>query len=86
MTDAKRAEYVTRERVLNLLSDEETAKVSMKETATTLIAGDEYLDLEHLEQGIQQANSTTSVSANNILPRSAVLAATWSKINTALAG
>jgi len=85
MTDAKRAEHVTREKVLNLLSDEETAKVSMKETATTLIAGDEYLDLEHLEQGIQQANSTVSVSANNILPRSAISAATWSKINAALA-
>ena len=86
MTDAKRAEYVTREKILNLLSDEETAKVSKKETATTLIPGDDYLDLENLEQGIRQAKSTVNVSAKNILPRSAVSAATWSKINTALAG
>ena len=54
MTDAKRAE-VARENILKLLSDEEVAKVSTAEAASGLTEGTEYLDLEHLEQGVQRA-------------------------------
>ncbi len=86
MTNAMSAEYVTRDNILSLLTDEETAKVSNNETAASLIAGDEYLDLARLDLGIQQANSTASVSANDIIPRGAVSAATWTKINAAIAG
>ena len=86
MTNAASTEYVTRDKILSLLTDEETANVSNKETAASLIAGDEYLDLARLDQGIQQANSTASVSANEIIPRGAVSAATWTKINAAIAG
>lgn len=86
MTNATSTEYVTRDKILNLLTDEETAKVSNNETAASLIAGDEYLDLARLDQGIQQANSTASVSANDIIPRGAVSAVTWTKISAAIAG
>ncbi len=86
MTNALSADHVTRDKILNLLTDEETAKVSNSETAASLIAGDEYLDLAHLDLGVQQANSTASVSANDIIARGAVSAATWTKINAALAG
>ncbi len=86
MTNAVSADHVTRDKILNLLTDEETAKVSNNETSASLIAGDEYLDLAHLGLGIQQANSTASVNANDIIPRGAVSAATWTKISTALAG
>jgi hypothetical protein len=79
-------EYVTRDKILSLLTDEETAKVSNKEAAANLIAGDEYLDLARLDQGIQQANATASVSTNDIIPRGAVSAATWTKINAAISG
>ena len=50
MTDAKRAE-VARDNILNVLSDEEVAKVSTAETASGLTEGAEYLDLEHLDRG-----------------------------------
>ena len=86
MTNATSTEYVTRDRILNLLTDEETAKVSNNETAASLIAGDEYLDLARLDQGIQQANATASVSANDIIPRGAVSAVTLTKISAAIAG
>jgi hypothetical protein len=46
MTDAKRAEHVTRDAILKLLSDEEIAKVSTAEAASILTKGVEYLDLE----------------------------------------
>ncbi len=80
MQNAPRTEYVTRKKIMVLLTDEETAKVSNTETASALIAGDEYLDLARIDQGIQQANSTASVKANDIVPRGAVSAATWTKI------
>ncbi len=86
MMNASSTDYATKDRILNLLTDEETAKVSNNETATALIAGDEYLDLARIDLGIQQANSTASVRANEIIPRGAVSAATWTKTNAAIAG
>ena len=74
MTDAKRAEHVTRDAILKLLSDEEIAKVSTAEE------GAEYLDLEHLDQGVQRAQSSAKVTMGDVLPRSAVRDETWSKI------
>ncbi len=86
MTNVMNAEYVTRDKILSLLTDEEIAKVSNKETVASPIAGDEYLDLTRPDLGVQQANSTASVNANDIIPRGAVSAATWAKINAAIAG
>jgi hypothetical protein len=85
MTDAKRAEQVARERILKLLSNEETARVSNAEGASRLREGTEYLDLEHLEQGVQRAKAATAVTMGHVLPRSAVSAETWSKILAQLA-
>ena len=80
MTDAKRAEHVTRDAILKLLSDEEIAKVSTAEAASKLTEGVEYLDLEHLDQGVQRAQSSAKVTMGDVLPRSAVRDETWSKI------
>ena len=80
MTDAKRAEQVARDNILKLLSNEEIAKVSTAEAASGLTEGGEYLDLEHLDQGIQRAEATTKVTMGHVLSRSAVCAETWSKI------
>ena len=85
MTDAKRAEQVARDMILKLLSNEETARVSTAEAAARLTEGEEYLDLEHLDQGIQRAKAETAVKMGNVLPRSAVSAETWSKILARLA-
>jgi hypothetical protein len=84
MKNDKRSEYVTRDSILKLLSDEELASVTTAETAVQLPDGDEYLDLEQLKRGVQRA-SRTNTSMGRVLPRKAVHANTWSKILTQLA-
>ena len=86
MTDAKRAELVTRDTILKLLSNGEIAKVSSAEVASGLLTeGGEYLDLEHLDQGIQRAKAATNVTMGHVLPRCAVSDETWSKVLAQLA-
>jgi hypothetical protein len=80
----ERAAYATRDSILKLLSDEEVARVSTAETATRLSDGDEYLDLEHLDQGVRRAGGTVA-PMGRVLPRNAVHTNTWSKILTQLA-
>jgi hypothetical protein len=79
MNDASRTEYVTRDHILKLLSDEEVARVSTAETATRLTDGDEYLDLEKLHQGVRRAGGG-AIPMGRVLPRKAVHADTWDKI------
>lgn len=64
---------------MQLLSDDEISAVSNAETATLLADGEEYLDLERLDQGVRRANRT-AVPMGRVLPRNAVHASTWSKI------
>ncbi len=71
--------YVTRESVLMLLSDDEVAAVSTAETAAHLAAGDEYLDMEHLDQGVQRAPAGEP-PMGRVLPKKAVHEKTWAKI------
>ena len=84
MKSDARTEYVTRDSVLKLLSDDEVGKVSTAETAVHLTAGDEYLDLEQLERGVQRAGEKAT-PMGRVLPRKSVHAGTWSKILTLLA-
>jgi len=85
MTDAQRAEQVARDNILKLLSNHEIAKVSSAEAASGLTEGGEYLDLEHLNEGVQRAKAATKVAMGHVLPRSAVSGETWSKILAQLA-
>lgn len=80
-----RADYVTRDAVLKLLSDEEAARVSTAETADRLADGDEYLDLTDLDRGVLWARRGKPPAMGTILPRSAVLGSTWRKILAKLA-
>jgi hypothetical protein len=75
----QRAEYVTRDAVLKLLSDDEIASVSTSETAPRLWDGDEYVDLENLKRGVQKAGAVPTVMGR-VLPRKAVLEETWHNI------
>jgi hypothetical protein len=79
-----RTENVTRESILKLLSDDEVSSVCTVETAPSLAANDEFVDLEQLERGVQKAQGAGPVMGT-ILPRKAVHEKTWSKILTALA-
>jgi hypothetical protein len=72
---------------LLLLSDEENAKVSNAEGALLLGQGEEVLDLEHLDRGVQRSEAVTSkATMGHILQRSAVSGETWSKILAHLVG
>ena len=83
MKSDMRSENIARESVLTLLSDDEVASVSTAETAVRLLDGEEYLDLEQLERGVQQAKMA-GPAMGRVLPRKAVHKDTWSKILTAL--
>jgi hypothetical protein len=85
MTAVQYSHQQTRDAILNLLSDAETAKVSTAEAAQHLSAGDEYLDLENLELGIQKTGSDASVVTKHVIPRSSVNAETWNKITSLVA-
>ncbi len=81
MTNNQRTEYVLRNAIMNLLSDEEVARVSTAETAVRLADGDEYIDLERLNQGVHRASQAAHPTPmGRVLPRKAVHQDTWSKI------
>jgi len=70
-----------RERILAMLSDTEMARVSSAEGPGTLEEGEEYIDLEQLEQGVKQADGANS-PIGHVLPKRAVRRETWSEILT----
>ena len=47
--------------------------------------GDEYLDLEHLDEGVRKADSLI-VDMGRVLPRKAIHEITWSKILAVVGG
>jgi hypothetical protein len=77
---SKVSTYLRRNAVLQLLSDDEVARVSNAETATQLAEGEDYLDLARPERGALRASSTASVTMAEVLPRSAVSEQTWAKL------
>jgi hypothetical protein len=79
MKTDRKTDYLTRQRILTSLTDDEVAKVSNAETAAGLPDGDEYLDLEKLTEGVQRARGTEA-PMGRVLPRKAVQEATWSKL------
>ena len=85
MKDPKLAQQSARNEVLKLLSDEEIARVSNTEGTNGLAEGQEYVDLEHLDQGAQRAKAQMTIAMGHILPRRAVSDATWTKILAHLA-
>ena len=84
MNSNRRTEYLARESILKFLSDDEVASVSTAETAARLVEGEEYLDLEKLDAGVQQALEK-NVPMGRVLPRKAVPETTWRRILTQLA-
>ena len=84
MKNLTRTDYVTRDSIMKLLSDDEVSCVSTSETAATLPIGDQYIDLEQLGRGVQQSYGTAP-TMGRVLPRKAVHESTWNKILTTLA-
>jgi hypothetical protein len=69
-----------REAILGLLTDAEVAKVSRAEGEPRLVEGDEYIDLEDLDSGVQLVQAKPRTAPGRALPRSAVSEGTWAKI------
>ena len=66
-----------------LLSDEETARVSNAEAGFSMTHGEEYIDLQHLDSGVQKARGNIG-SLGEIIPRKSVHKDTWTKIMAGL--
>ncbi len=84
MSTSARDELSARNSIMMLLSDEETARVTTAEAGPSLVEGSEFLDLEHLERGIQRVSGAATPEMADVIPRSAVGNDTWSRIVTHL--
>jgi len=80
----KKSEYVIRDSIMKLLSDEEVARVSTTEAETPLSDGEEYLDLEHCEAGMHSAKAMTP-PMGRILSEDSVSEKTWNAVLATLA-
>jgi len=78
MNQISRGRYVTRETILDLLSDDENARVSNAEGGP-LAEGDEYVDLSAIERGVQRTDGV-AVTVGQVIPKKAVLDRTWRAI------
>ncbi|HEX3773497.1 MAG TPA: hypothetical protein VHV51_03480 [Polyangiaceae bacterium] len=85
MTTDPKKNALNREAILKLLTDAEISKVSLAEDAPRLVEGDEYVDLDNLESGVQLVQAVPRDAPGHALPRSAVADATWAKIVKAVA-
>ena len=79
MKSNQRNAYVLRDGIMKLLSEAEVASVCTAEAAERLTDGDEYLDLERLDQGVRRAQRTPT-PMGRVLPKNAVHDDTWTKI------
>jgi hypothetical protein len=84
MNNITKTEHITRENILMLLSDDEVASVCIAETEVRPLEGEEYLDLDDLDQGVRSALGT-SPRMSCLLLRRAVHEKTWDKILKQLA-
>jgi len=84
MVDPNRSELAFRDKILNLLSDDEVASVCTAETAVSLATGEEFLDLEQIALGVQKARGAAPFMGR-VLPRKAVHHRTWQKIQKEIA-
>lgn len=81
MNNEKRSQYFTKASILELLSDDEVARVTTAESLKGLSEGDEYIDLENLDKGVCVARGVVP-SMSNVIARKTVLQHTWGNILT----
>jgi hypothetical protein len=74
----------TRQAILELLSADELARVANVEGKATLDENEEYVDLASPERGILQALPGQPLNMGHVLPRCALSAETWSKVQQAV--
>ena len=82
-TKTARNDMINRDTIL-MMSNDELSSVCTAEAAAQLPPGAIFLDLEHLDRGIQEARKG-GVEMGGVLPRAAVRDKTWKKIEAVLA-
>jgi hypothetical protein len=80
MSHPQKSADETRDSVLQLLSEDEVARVSTQEGKARLADGDEYIDLAAPDNGVRCVHGVMQLTMGQVLPRSAVSAKTWAKI------
>jgi hypothetical protein len=86
MNNEKRSGYFSRDSIMDLLSDDEIARVTTAETTGALVVGDEYIDLEQLDQGVRIAiGGATPIPMGRVVARKVIQHETWSDIVAQLA-
>jgi hypothetical protein len=75
----ERITHITRQTIRELLSDDDSSRGSAPAVVSHLSAGEEYLDLAHLEDGVRRAGGASALEGD-MLPRKAVCKDTWAKI------
>jgi hypothetical protein len=78
-------DYLTRDKILKLLSDDEVSAVSTAETTDRLSDGDEFIDLDKFDLGVQRG-PRSQTPMGRVLPKKAVHPGTWKKIVAQLPG
>ena len=86
MSGSTREVLSARNASMLLLTDEENARVTTAEAGASLADGLEFIDLEHLERGVQRAGSAATLEMAHVIPRNAVGNGTWSNIVAQLSG
>ncbi len=86
MNNEKRSEYFTRDSIMELLSDDEIARVTADESAASLVDGDEYIDLEQLDQGVRTVmGGTAAIAVGRVVAKKAIQQSTWDHVVARLA-
>gem|GEM_PF-2870651 len=86
MNNQKRSEYFTRDSIMELLSDDEIAKVTAAESVSSLVDGDEYIYLEQLDQGVRTVmGGTAAIAVGRVVAKKAIQERTWDHVVAQLA-
>lgn len=80
MNGERRSDYITRDTILRLLSDDEVGRVSTAEATSDLTEGDEYVDLDEPDRGVRRLHDKATLAVGRVLPRKAVHEKTWRDI------
>jgi thiamine biosynthesis protein ThiC len=80
MTTNRLKNTLTRESILELLTDGEVAKVARAEDTARLVEGDHYVDLDNPDSGVHVVQASSRTRPSHALPQSAVSDETWAKI------
>jgi len=72
-----------KQQLLALLSEAEMARVVEADVEYSLQPGEEYLDLDHLDRGVQRTDGRVG-TFGQIVPKRAIASATWTRVIAAL--